>query len=279
VLPIGTTFGVAEGAPIDGVIGPALLKRFTVTIDAAGGTMSLAPRASGPLGDLPLSIDDEGHPSIPCRLDEVDTTCQLDTGSRLAVTLTRPFLTAHPEVAARATTAVGVNGYGIGGPARGRLGLVDVSLAGRSIDVVADFTAQTDGAFAHGTVGGNVGERLLRRFVVTYDLARHRASFTPSTAYAQPDRVDRSGMFLIRQDDQTLALDVRPGTPAATAGVKDGDVLLAIDGTDAKTLSLQAIRDALSNPDASRVTLRLRDDKGEREVSLALTDYVSQMKV
>ncbi len=279
VLPIGTTFGVAEGEPIDGVIGPALLRRFTVTIDATGGTMSLAPRGSGPLGDLPLSIDDEGHPAIPCRLDAIDTTCQLDTGSRLAVTLTRPFLAAHPEIAARATTAVGVDGYGIGGPARGRLGPVSVTVAGQRIDVIGDFTAQTDGAFAHGSVGGNVGERLLRRFVVTYDLARGRASFTPSTAFAQADHLDRSGMFLIRQDDQTVVLDVRPGTPAAAAGVKDGDVLLSLDGREARALSLRAIREALSDPTTARVALRVRDGDDERAVSLALTDYVSEVHV
>jgi hypothetical protein len=272
--PIAGSFGVAEGSHIDGIIGPALLAHFTVTVDPTAGTLTLAPPGTGPLGDVPLRLDDGDHPSVACRIENVATRCQLDTGSRLAITLMRPFLDANPAIAQRPQTADGIDGYGIGGPARGRLGYVGVTLAARTVHVVADYTSQTRGAFAHGEVGGNVGERVLRRFAVTYDLARGRASFTPNATIDAPDRVDRSGLFLVRRDTVTRVLDVRDGTPAALAGLHAGDELVAVDGRPATAFSLGAIRALLSDARTERVSLRVRDGTGERDVDLALANYV-----
>ena len=273
-LPIARSFGMAEGSRVDGIIGPELLARFTVTIDAAGGTMTLAPRASGPLGDLPLALDGSGHPATPCTVAGLPGRCQLDTGSRLATSLMRPFLDAHPAIAARATTAEGVQGYGIGGPARGKLGPVEIGLGGRTVRVIGDFTTQRHGAFADGSVEANLGEPLLRRFVTTYDLARGRVRIAPSAAFGEPQELDRSGLFLIRPDPaDTTVLDVRPGTPAAGAGLRPNDALVALDGTPAAALSLGDIRARLAEPGGTRVVLRVRGPEGERDVTLTLANY------
>ncbi|HTJ25658.1 MAG TPA: aspartyl protease family protein [Candidatus Limnocylindria bacterium] len=274
VMPIATSFGVAEGTRIDGVIGPVLLTHFTVTIDAAGGTMTLAPPASGPLGELPMRTFAGGHPTTACTVAGVPTRCTLDTGSRLTVTLLRPFLDAHPAIDAHATTAPGIEGFGIGGTARGRLGDVTIGLDGHQLTVVGDYTNQRVGAFASRAVGANVGEGVLRRFVITLDVARGRAHVVPSSAFADPERPDRSGLFLIRRDDATIVLDVRPGTPAALAGLRADDELVSIDGTPAAELGLDAIRARLRDPGDTPVRLRVRDASGVREVYLALTDYV-----
>jgi hypothetical protein len=274
VMPIAASFGVAEGTRIDGVIGPALLTHYTVTIDAAGGTMTLAPPASGALGELPMRTFAGGHPTTPCTLAGVQTRCTLDTGSRLTVTLLRPFLDAHPAIDARATTEPGVQGYGIGGPARGRLGDVTIGLDGHALTVVGDYTNQRVGAFASRAVGGNVGEGVLRRFVVTFDEARGRAHIVPSAAFGDPQRVDRSGLFLVRRDGATIVLDVRAGTPGALAGLQAGDQLLAIDDAPVGQLGLDAIRARFRDPGNVPVRLRVRDATGVREVELDLSDYV-----
>lgn len=274
VMSIGRGFGIAEGTRIDGIVGPALLARFAVTIDASAGTMTLAPPGSGPPGDVELDADRGGHPAVACAIAGVPTRCQLDTGSRLAVTLLGPFLAANPAIASRPQTAEGVDGYGIGGPARGRLGYVEVTLAGRTLRVVGDYTAQRSGAFTAHDVGANVGERILGRFAVTYDLARRRARFVPSAGIAEPDRVDRSGLFLVRRDGVTSIFDVRPGTPAARAGLRDGETVLAIDGDSAAKLTLSQIRALLADPQRRDVALRIADGRGERDVALPLADYV-----
>ena len=274
VLPIDTTFGIAEGVHIDGMIGPALLDHFIVTFDPAGGTLTLAPPGSGEPGDVPLTLDRADHPSVPCTVAQIATRCMLDTGSRLAISLPRPFLEAHPEIMTRALTAEGVDGYGIGGAARGQLGRVTVALGGRTQLVVGDFTAQRAGAFAFENYGGNVGQRMLRRFVLTLDYGRKRAHFAPSSLADAVDRVDRSGLFLIRSEDRTMAIDARPGTPAAAAGVRDGDELIAIDGTPAASLALDDIRARLSAAAGTRIALQLRNEGVDRTVNFALADYV-----
>lgn len=275
VLPIATSFGVAEGTRIDGIIGPALLSRFTVTIDPAAGTMTLDPPASGPLGEIPMASYGGGHPTTACTVAGVATRCTLDTGSRLNVTLLRPFLENHPAIAARATTAEGVEGYGIGGTARGRLGEIPIGLAGRELTVVADFTSQRVGAFASRSVGANVGEGVLRRFAITYDAARGRVRIVPTAAFGEPDRVDRSGLFLVRRDGATIVLDVRPETPAAKAGLRAGDEVVTVDASPAGTLDLNAIRSLLRDPAVTHVVLGVRGDEGIREIDLGLADYVA----
>lgn len=52
----------------------------------------------------------------------------------------------------------------------------------------------------------------------------------------------RGGLFLIAQGGRYVAIDARPGTPAARAGIVKGDALVTIDGKPAASMSLQAVR-------------------------------------
>ena len=96
----------------------------------------------------------------------------------------------------------------------------------------------------------------------------------PSAAFDEAQVLDRSGLFVIRPEPaSTVVLDVRPATPAARAGVRADDALVALDGTPAEALSLDDIRARLAEPGGTRVVLRLRGAAGEREVTLTLADY------
>ena len=211
--------------------------------------MTLAPPASGAVGELPMRTFAGGHPTTPCTIAGVQTRCTLDTGSRLTVTLLRPFLDAHPAIDARATTEPGVQGYGIGGPARGRLGDVTIGLDGHALTVVGDYTNQRVGAFASRAVGGNARRR--GSCGASSSRSTKRAgvrTWSASAAFGDPEPIDRSGLFLIRRDGATIVLDVRAGTPAALAGVRSGDELVAVDGRPAAALGLDAIRRTLAGP-------------------------------
>jgi S1-C subfamily serine protease len=173
-------------------------------------------------------------------------------------------------------TAAGVNGFGVGGASVGRLGRTTLQLAGYTIpDIIADLSTQTKGAFADPFYAGNVGAGVLKRFAVTFDYAHQTVAFVPDAGFATRETYDRSGTFLIAQKGKIVVADVRPGTPAAAAGLVRGDVLATVGGHDGGMLGLAAVRDLLRGAPGTAVSLHVvAKDGTARDVALTLRDYV-----
>jgi len=100
-------------------------------------------------------------------------------------------------------------------------------------------------------------------------------SLLPNDSLATPDSYERSGLFVVNAGGLVVA-GVRPGTPAAAAGILKGDTVLSLDGTPAAQLTLGTLRDAFRR--ASRTRLRLgvisKGATDARVVILTLADYV-----
>ncbi|GAC1564967.1 MAG: hypothetical protein NVS3B17_21580 [Vulcanimicrobiaceae bacterium] len=255
---------LAEGRPIDGVIGHDLFGDVVTTIDYARQTITLdddfAAVVRGGASVLPMQ-QHAGLPQVACRVADVAGRCTVDTGSRLSVTVLAPFARAHPTIAPRERTAPGVDGFGLGGPSYGRLAPLATLTFGSFVvrDTIADFSLQTRGAFADPATAANVGGGIWRRFALTFDEMHGRIAMR--RVEADRERFDRSGLFLVGTELEAIAvLDVRPGTPAAAAGLRVGDVLLASDGHPLVAADLPALRDALADPARSTVALHVAGD-------------------
>ncbi|HEX8827059.1 MAG TPA: aspartyl protease family protein, partial [Xanthobacteraceae bacterium] len=252
VLPIATGFGVAEGLRVDGMVGYQLLARFVATINYAGSSLRLAMPSAGAASvpdasAMPFYFDGT-IPRVPIAINGISTTAEVDTGSRAGLTLSTPFLAAHPQIAALAKTAPGVVGFGVGGPSYARLGRVPILQLG-PFDVkntVADFAVQTKGAFADPFNPANIGGAIWRRFTVTFDYAHQQLLLAKDASFDEPLAYDRSGIFLIDAKGAYTVISVMPGTPAATSGLTKGDVILAVNGAPASNDSLAGLRTLLS---------------------------------
>jgi hypothetical protein len=280
VAPVRAGFGVSGGRAVDGLIGFEVLARFITTFDYGRSVVELAlPGTAAPTKDadvLPFVFHGE-QPQFACTLDGIATQCTLDTGERAAISLFAPFIAAHPSVVPKTATAPGVNGFGFGGPAMGRLGrLASVHVGSFELaDIIADFTTQTHGAFAAPFVGANVGGALLRRFTLYLDYPENTMALTPGPAYGDRDSYERSGIFLLDRAGRKIVYDVRPGTPAQAAGIVAGDAIVTIDGKDASGESLDDVRRAFFAPAGTVVRLGLvAKDGAPRTATLILRDYV-----
>ncbi|MBV9717870.1 MAG: aspartyl protease family protein [Candidatus Eremiobacteraeota bacterium] len=281
VLPIATSFGVAEGLHIDGMVGYQFLARFLTTIEYANAKITLslppgAPPASTGAAVIPFSIDGS-IPRIDVVVDGVPASAEVDTGNRAGLELSSPFIATHPALAALAKTQPGVVGFGVGGPAFARLGRVPTLQIGpySIANSVASFSSQSNGALADPFNPVNIGGAIWRRFDVTFDYARQQLVLTKNEGFAAPFSYDRSGLFLIDAGGAHTVLSVFPGTPAAAAGLAKGDVVIAVNGAPASNDSLAALRALLSGPTGTVVRLRIRGPGGrERESTLTLSDYV-----
>jgi Aspartyl protease/PDZ domain len=284
VAPVHAGFGMSSGKPVDGLIGFEVLARFVTTFDYGRkqvvlrlppDTAAAAPAAT-PLGTtVPFAFNGQ-HPMIDCVIASFPGQCVLDTGSRVSLSVLTPFLAAHPSIAPPNATAVGANGFGVGGASLGRLGRTTLEIAGYTVpDVIADLSTQTKGAFADPFYAGNVGAGVLKRFAVTFDYAHQTVSFAPNASFAERETYDRSGVFLITQGGKIVVADVRPGTPAAQAGLARGDVITTVAGKKAAALGLAAIRDQFRAAPGTALPLGVTAKDGTaRTVTLTLKDYV-----
>ena len=280
VAPTRLGFGVSAGRPVDGLIGWEVLARYITTFDYAGGNVVLAMpgSAQAPANGHVIPFVLYGtQPQIACTIAGVPAECTIDTGARDTIGFMSPFVAAHPEIVPAKLTAVGVTGFGFGGPAMGKLGRVQsVGMGDLTLtNLVADYSTQTEGAFAAPFVAANIGGNLLRRFTVTFDYYNLTMTLVPNASLGDADVYERSGLFLVKRAGNIVVIDARPGTPAAAAGIVKGDAIVSVNGTATSTMLLSDVRAALAQPAGTVVTLELTGSGGaNRTVKLTLNDYV-----
>jgi hypothetical protein len=277
VLPIAKSLGMAHGMRMDGLIGYEVLSRFVTTFDYANKTVVFhMPASYTPPPDatvVPI-VQNGTQPQFACTIDNVPTTCTLDTGARQSLSFFAPFIEAHPSVVPATLTAPGVNGFGVGGTHIGRLGRVQtLSFAGLTLrDLVGDYSTQNKGGLAMPFLGANVGGGVWKRFTMTLDYQQLTMTLVPNAEFGMRDAWDRSGVFLVNNGAITI-IDVRPGTPAANAGLVKGDAIVSVNG--ATDLSLGQIRELFMGAPGTVEHLTVKSKDGAaRDVVLTLEDYV-----
>jgi hypothetical protein len=277
VLPVRAGFSVSGSAPVDGLIGAEVLARFVTVFDYAHARVILKRAGSAVAGDAIPFVFAGTQPQIPCELDRIATQCTIDSGSRSSLDVFAPFSAANAAVVPAKVTAPGVNGFGVGGADIGRLGrLATLRIGAFTLDdLIAGFSTATAGAFAVPGIGANIGGGVLKRFTVTYDYPHQVMTLVPNADLDISDVNERSGMFVVHSGAFVVA-GVRPGTPAADAGIVKGDTIVSIDGVPADRLTLGTMREAFRRPAATTIEVGVQS-KGatsSRTITLTLRDYV-----
>ena len=279
VVPL-TGLDAAEGLEVDGIVGYELIKRFIARVEYAKGRLTfILPEAfQEPAGAAVVTFTfDDNTPQVEGELDGVKGVFTIDTGSRASLTLNVPFVQEHGLKAKYAPRVEALSGWGVGGGVRSlftraktlKLGGVEVPAP------VTDFARVEKGAFANRYLAGNVGGGVLRRFDVTFDYGGKRMFLVPNESFAKTDVYDRAGLWLNRDEDGFKVMDVTAGGPAAEAGLKAGDAVLAIDGRSAKDLLLPEVRDRFkTSAPGTNVRMTVKSGDGTRDVTLVLRDLV-----
>jgi predicted aspartyl protease len=279
VVPL-EKLGTVEGVPFHGILGYELFKRFVVRIDYAAGTMTLTDvdvwRAGGAGVAVPFVFNGT-VPEVAGNIDGIAATFDVDTGSRASIGLNSPFVQKH-ALRARFTPSIdAVTGWGLGGPTRGtvarvgrvRLGPVAVS------NVVVDMSLQRLGALTNTAPAGSIGSGLLQRFIVTFDYPHQRIYLLAGPGASAKDGYDRCGLW-INQGPNGFRVDaVVAQSPAARAGIVEGDIIVAVDGVRASSLLLHDVRATLRDtPAGTVVRFTVRRGDAKREVAVTLRDLI-----
>ena len=243
------------GLHYDGILGYDFFKQFTVILDYRNRCLTLIdPHKSVRFEGREIAANlASKQPYIDTSIktktsDVVHASLEIDTGKIDPFSLnakfarrTGLFTDASPQLAAQ--------GVSEGGTTEAWLTRASsLTLAGFTLQDptmgVADETVDRDGQLGFG---------VLSRFTISFDYGHNRVFLQANDAIDQPFEFDHAGLILGGSAAGSTALtvfEVLAGTPAAKAGLKGGDVVLAING---RHLTLDKARDVLEQAQGPQV--------------------------
>jgi hypothetical protein len=235
----------------DGIVGYDLLRSYVLMVDVHAGRIvaydsSSAPQAVRRGGEtlalrvtngLPVvDIDVFAGTLTPLAAPAVATTLAvvIDFGAGAGVQVSREA-SQRLGFPARLRDARARQMVGIGGTLELLEGLADsVRIAGAAIpNAIIAADTSTVSSVALADAHGFIGTEVLRRFAVTLDYPRGRAVFEPNAALRAPFCRNNAGLC-VRSEASLRGVEVYfvdAGSPGARAGIRPGNLILAIDGT------------------------------------------------
>ncbi|GAB3952812.1 hypothetical protein GCM10028805_35400 [Spirosoma harenae] len=262
------------GAPVHGIFGYEIFSNFVVNVDfQRHELMIMRPskyKYKKNKGDrYPITIQDtkaytdalsvfDGEKTLPLRV-------VLDTGAGHALLLDRSRSAAAmpvPEKSIRAQLGRGLNGV-----INGSVGRIQKIRFGRyeMDNILASFPDSM--AFGMKLVNmperqGNVGCELLRRFNVTFNYPDQYVVMKPIKRLMRESfEHDMSGMELRAQGDhfRNYYIDkIVDESPAAKAGLEEGDELLFVNNSSVRDLTISEIYKILQRGEGREVSLVAR---------------------
>jgi hypothetical protein len=280
VLDVNPDFEPLFWRRMAGVIGYDIISRFVVTVDYDDSVLVLHDPATwhyaGSEKPLPMVMNGT-VPALQGALDGTDEGLfRLDVGSSSTVDVHGPFAAAK-GLRGRMGRTQPVNGVGFGGSFSSEIGrLRSMSLGPYEWDdpvvVVSD---AREGAFASEDFAGNIGNRVLERFRVTFDYQRREVILEPGKRYSDRDRLTRCGVLLTRRQGVVTVASVLANSPADRAGLREGDQVLTLDGRDIGTWDLPQVSALLDDGEVGRkVPWRVRRADTEKSIRVKLAEVI-----
>ncbi|HEY7642277.1 MAG TPA: aspartyl protease family protein, partial [Steroidobacteraceae bacterium] len=271
-----------EGIQVDGMIGFEYFSRFAVRLDYGAHTMTTTDfahfdaQAAGTA--IPFKFYDH-LPQVTGAIDGLPALFDVDSGSRSEIDVTAPFVVKHQLRDKYSRGVRAITGWGVGGPARGYVvRLPSLTFHGiRVDDVVAGLSESKAGSFSDPSYDGNVGGGFLKRFAVTFDYSHqvlYLRRLEPQPADA--GRFDRSGMWINAANDAYEVKSVAANSPAAAAGLAEGDLITSLNGDPAVADHLSDARAMLRTlPAGTDVSVKFKRSTGsEQSTTLKLRDQI-----
>lgn len=220
------------GRPIDVVLGMEAFRSGIVDIDFPGRRIDFRPADdfTPPAGAVAVPVDmaDRRH-TIPISVNGgPPMRADIDLGNGSALVLARSAWEGSAIGNLRYAEA---SAGGVGGMVPTRMTTIPtVTVAGHTFQSVPATLNMRAEALPES--GANIGIDLLQRFRLIFDYGRHRLHMAADpSSLSQPIAKNRMGMRLELRGDRLRVGEVIAGSPAAEAGFRVGDEVVAVNGT------------------------------------------------
>jgi len=276
------------GSKINGILGADFFKNQVVQIDYSRKCIYLydAKNFKPPKGYHTLSISMEGYKMF-IELPIQDSNGRIhavrmliDTGAELTAWF-RSY--GFDPVPVPNRNIRGYIGRGLSGDIMGSLGILNRIWVGNS-QLTNPIVAFPDSLSILGTSinaqrDGTVGSQLLSRFDLIFDQAENKIYFKPNYLFKKPFPYNMAGVEVVQDNDiyqLPEVLNVWENSPGQTAGIKAGDFILEINGTNGFKISINEIKNIFETRSNSTVQLILLRGGKTLHVTLKLKNVLQE---
>jgi len=247
------TFQYVTGVQCDGVLGMDFLHAYAVTIDFDNRTLSLSDRVSDSDKNhaeaVPLLDVSKNIVGVQSTLNSIHRAkVIIDTGDSRSISLNRhDWDDALPEASGAKLHNVLV-----------------VALHSKPTQILSARLDQLEVGsqkyknllcflLPNSKQPSGLGLRFLRQHFAILDFPRHVVYLRQREHYDAPDDPDMSGLHLMRRDGATSVYAVDDQSPAVIAGIKAGDVIRSVNGTDVDRMTMEEVRHSFQSADGASV--------------------------
>jgi hypothetical protein len=278
VIDLSWLFSEWFGLDVAGILGFDFLSRMVTKIDYANELISFYHpdhfeyKGTGVILDAPIS---QGNTfNLPVTIDgKYGGLWRLDTGAG-GMWFHYPFAEKHGLL-----DLPGVQGMSAGAGGSGthrQVQFKTMEFAGWMIEnpVISIPPGKGQGAFADEELTGNIGNSLLRHFVIYLDYKHERVIVEKGDNFGRAFPRDNSGLQIKKRQDGALEVMFVPkGTPAFKAGFQAGDIIRSVNGVDTKYLGgLLSVKGMLSEKPGTEYRIEVMRGSESKELKLALRD-------
>lgn len=253
-------FRLITGEHCEGILGMDFLKDHVVEIDFERNLFSVGTlvRETTKQGArrVPMTPSNGRHFTIPAILNgHMNLNLQIDSGDSSTVSLTQgDWDKVFPAKANPRTYRVLLAGIGTPATVSRVARVQSLEVGGHAIsNVICALRVFPGGS-------SSVGIGFLRRYLVSLDFPNRMFYLRPSREFNSKDEHDMSGLHLLRREGAIVVHSVDEGSPALLAGIKGGDVIVAINGRRCSEMKMKELRQILSAESGAKVSVETQRD-------------------
>jgi PDZ domain/Aspartyl protease len=223
------------GEKIDGIIGYSVFSRYIVKIDYDSSRIEFWSKGSFkyPRGGYLLKPLINTIPVEPVRVKDgrtINARFLYDMGAGLNMMLSTDFL-KDSSLLDKKRKLFAKEAEGLGGKIDMHMTVIkEVKFGPYKFRNVPIYVFEdTYNITSYPFLGGLIGNDLLRRFNVILNYERRDIYLVPNSHFNEPFDYSYTGIELYYIDDRILIGDVAKDSPAEAAGLKEGDVVVAVN--------------------------------------------------
>lgn len=261
------------GEQIDGIIGYSLINRYIIKINYDSLTMDFCSKGSirYPRGGYLLKPVISTLPSQMVRVKDDNTIMSrflYDMGAGVCFMFSKDFITDSQFIRKKRKLWV-KEGEGVGGKIDMLATVINEVKLGpyRFKSVPVHVFDDTYNVTSYPYLGGLVGNDILRRFNVILNYDKRDIYIVPNSHYNDPFDYSYPGIELYMIEGHIIIGDVAQGSPAETAGIQEGDEVIAINKDFSQNLNTYKV--ILQAPN-SKVKLIIRRDGELKEIEFKI---------